>query len=122
MGNIIQQPYDGMDVVKESNILLNESINNVYGLLANYIEFRTIFLENYRDAFNANIELTEEELEEQTEEDIEDIKMADRMDSFSWEFLIHKMTEGDLTKYDAVLNLPLIFIFNQITFRKLFKL
>jgi hypothetical protein len=121
-GNEIQQPYTGMNIEKESNLLLNESINNIYGCLPIYTQFRENFLNSYRDLFNPIIELTEEEIEQQTEEDIEDIKMADRMDEFSWEFLINNIVDGDITKYEEVLNLPLVFIFNQILFKKLFKI
>ena len=120
--NIIQQKYDGIDIYKEGDKLLNESINNMYGALDSYITFRTNFLNAYAQLFNPTIELTEEEEEMQTEEDLEDIAKADKMDAFSWEFLIHNLTNGDITKYEEVLNLPLVFIFNQISFRKLFKL
>lgn len=121
-GNILQQPYGNLNLKTEADRLLSTSINNVYGVIRPYVAFREEFLLNYKTLFNPVIELTEEEEEQQTEEDIEEIKKQDQLDAFSWELLVHNLIDGDITKYEEVLDLPLVFVFNQIAFKKLFKL
>lgn len=73
-GEIIYEPYE-YDINNRSEIFLDISINDVYGLINHYHNFYENFINNYATLFNQ--EVPEEELDpvdELTEEDKKEIK------------------------------------------------
>ena len=49
------------------------------------------------------------------------MKKEQEMSKWSWEIIINRLAQGDITKYDTILDMPLIFILNQIAFSKEIK-
>lgn len=121
-GEIIYEPYS-YDIEKRSEVLLDESINAVFGIINYYNNFKENFLKTYADLFNQTP--SEEDLdpiEDLSPEDLKELAKEKEKERWSWESLIYNLCDGDLTKYDKVLELPLIFVFNQISFKKVFNL
>jgi hypothetical protein len=121
-GEIIYEPYE-YDLQKRSELFLDESINSVYGVVNLYENFKQNFTKNYSNLFLQ--EVPEEDLdpiEELTPEDLKEIEKEKERAKWAWESLIYNLCDGDLTNYNKVLNLPLIFVFNQISFKKIFNI
>lgn len=121
-GEIKFEPYS-FNLDARSEIFLDESIDDVFGIINHYNIFKENFINNYSNLFNPDI--PEEDLdpiEELTIEDKREIEKEKERAKWSWESLIYNLCKGDLTKYNEVLDLPLIFVFNQITFKKLFNI
>jgi hypothetical protein len=95
---------------------LEHPITKMYGVLTEYIKFRDNFITSHKNLMT-----------EQVVDDIDDItdpeekKEAEREKSsqkWGWEQLIWSMCNGDLTKYDQVINMKLVLVFNFLAMRK----
>jgi hypothetical protein len=89
------------------------SINEVFGAVNNYINYSNDFKQRYENLFNPVIEQDEE-----VELDAEDLKAEQEEKVFtkwSWEKLLYDIANEDLTKIDAVTDLPLVFVFNMLS-------
>ena len=111
-GNLVFEPY----VYKLDERIHewgNVSINEVFGAVNNYIAYSNDFKQRYENLFNPVIEEDEE-----AELDPEDIKAEAEEKVFtkwSWEKLLYDIANEDLTKIDAVTDLPLVFVFNMLS-------
>ena len=111
-GNLVFEPY----VYKLDERLHewgNVSINEVFGAVNNYIAYSNDFKQRYENLFNPVIEEDEE-----VELDPEDLKAEQEEKTFnkwSWEKLLYDIANEDLTKIDAVTELPLVFVFNMLS-------
>ena len=111
-GNVVFEPY----VYKLGNRIHewnNVSINEVFGAVNNYINYATDFKQRYENLFNPVIEQDEE-----VELDPEDLKAEAEEKVFtkwSWEKLLYDLANQDITKIDAVTDLPLVFVFNMLS-------
>ena len=89
------------------------SINEVFGAVNNYIAYSNDFKQRYENLFNPVIEQDEE-----VELDPEDLKAEAEEKVFtkwSWEKLLYDLANEDITKIDAVTDLPLVFVFNMLS-------
>ena len=111
-GNVVFEPY----VYKLGNRIHewnNVSINEVFGAVNNYINYATDFKQRYENLFNPVIEE-----DEGVELDAEDLKAEAEEKVFtkwSWEKLLYDLANQDITKIDAVTDLPLVFVFNMLS-------
>jgi NADH:ubiquinone oxidoreductase subunit len=115
-GNIIFEPYK-YNVEERSKEYLNVNITEVYSLLPEWVKYREYITSSY-PIFEPQVELNEDEL---TPEELQEEKEAAKFAQFAWESAILDLTHNDITKVEAVLNLPLIFVLNQMTLLKAFK-
>lgn len=119
--NIIWEPYDNIDLDKRSDEFYDIPITNAIGLIDEYLRFKELFHSTYVNLFEPTIDESDEELdpiEEMTPEDIVEEANEKKQAKWSWETILHNLSNGDLTKYNELTNLPVIFIFNQLSFRK----
>lgn len=111
-GNLIFEPYSYK--LDERKDVFNEvSINEVFGAVNNYIAYSNDFKQRYENLFNPVIEKDEE-----VDLDPEDLKAEQEEKTFnkwSWEKLLYDIANEDLTKIDAVTELPLVFVFNMLS-------
>jgi hypothetical protein len=111
-GNLLFEPYTYK--LNERTDLFNEvSINEVFGAINNYVTYSNDFKQRYENLFNPVIEQDEE-----VELDPEDLKAEAEEKVFtkwSWEKLLYDISNQDLTKVDAVTDLPLVFVFNMLS-------
>lgn len=122
-GNIHFEQYDDIDLTSRSLYFESISIGDTFGIINYFGSFKKTIHDSYQNIFNPI--LNEEELDEEDLEDINVQKEIEReklQETFSWELILYNLTQGDITKYDTILNLPLIFILNQLSFKKTFNL
>lgn len=99
-----------------AHYFLEQPITKVYGILTEYIKFRDQFISSHSNLMTEDIEDDLSDID-----DPEERKEAERQkasNKWGWEQLIWSMTNGDLTKYDQVINMKLILVFNFLAMRK----
>lgn len=111
-GNVVFEPYTYK--LNERKEVFNEvSINDVFGAVNNYIDFSNEFKKRYENLFNPVIDE-----DEPTELDQDDLKAEAEekvFNKWSWEKLLYDLSNQDLTKIDAVTDLPLVLVFNMLS-------
>jgi len=121
--NIKLEDYDNINLDDRNVYFESISINDTFGLINHISEFKLNVYNNYANLFNPILnedDLDPEDLDDPiTQKEIEKEKSQAK---WSWEFILHNLSKGDVTKYNDILNLPLIFILNQLSFKKDFAL
>lgn len=119
--NVILEKYDNINLNERSELFNNVSINDVFGLIDKLNSFKTVIVENYTTIFSPDY--SDEPVEDDDIYAIEtETKKEQLQAKFSWELLIYTITNGDLTKYDAILDMNFLFVLNQLSIRKAFSL
>lgn len=114
-----QPVFKGANIAKASQLahrFLDQPITSVYGVLTEYIKFRDQFINQHHNLMNEDIEDDLEDID-----DPEERKEAEKKKSsnkWGWEQMIWSMCNGDITKYDEVINMKLVLIFNFLAMRK----
>ncbi len=110
-GNLVFEPY--VYKIEERIHHFDEvSINEVFGAVNNYVNYSNDFKKRYENLFNPVIEEEEVELDE---EDIKAEQEEKVFNKWSWEKLLYDLANQDLTKVDAITDLPLVFVFNMLS-------
>jgi hypothetical protein len=121
-GEEIVEPYSVINLDKRADeILYNTMTTEVFGIVDEYLSWKTIFVESYQPLFEAEIEddYDKEELDEEELAELEAIEADEaRMRKWSWERLIHKVTQGDIIKSNDVLEMNIIHLFNMLSMTK----
>ena len=92
------------------------SISGFYWLISEFLDFKSIIVTTFSSHFNPIIE--EDTDYEPDEEDIEEEKLEELANNWAWESLLWRISGNDLTKYDAILDLPVILVMNHISHLK----
>lgn len=119
-GNVIYEPHGSYNIQDRANTFNEYSINNFYWLIKYYLDFKTSIINTYSDLFDPPIEDLEDE--ELTPDEIEEELRDKSRVRWAWELVLHRLSSGDITKYDSITSLPLIFVLNQLSFRKEMKI
>lgn len=119
--NLIYEPYE-FDIEARSELFYDISIADIYGILNAYYTFRQSIVNNYYQLFNPILDneenLDDEDLDDPyVQKEIEKEKMQQK---WAWDSVLHKLTDGDITKENGMYDLPLIFILNKLSYKKLF--
>jgi len=115
----IIEPYD-YDPKSRSGLFMEVGITQVYGLISLFLEYKSNFENTYANLFKPD--LSDEPIEELDEETKKEIEEEEQLDKFSWERLIYFLTDGDITKTDKVLSLPVVYVFNVLSMKKALNL
>lgn len=113
------EPYPEYDINERAMMFEDKFITDIYGVIKYYLDFKEMINRTY-DLFEPAID--DEDLEELDEEDLEAEKQEKVYRNWVWENILHKLSNGDITKYDDILKKPIIFIFNQLSFQKDMKI
>ena len=97
---------------------LDFPITDVYGLLPEYIKYRESFIDQYKNLMTESYENDFEPTENADAEEIKEIEEEKRQKKWAWEQLIWSLCNEDLTKFNAVCDLPLILVFNFLGMKK----
>jgi hypothetical protein len=120
-GNVIEEPYI-YDIYSRSEMYMDIPISMIYGVIKYYLDFKELIMDKYHIIFDYNgddIEDTEGLSEEEIVEIKQEIEADKKKAKWSWPALINKLADGDVTKYDAITDLPLAFILNELSMRKI---
>jgi hypothetical protein len=119
-GNIIYEPYGKYDLDLRKNEFDELPIISVYGIIKLYRDFKINIESAYENIFEPNFDDLDDEEEEEIydDEEREAIKDDEVLKHWGWENVIYKLADGDVTKYDDITALPLVFVLNQLSFIK----
>lgn len=119
-GNEYEEPYI-YDLNKRSNIYLDVPISMIWGVVKYYLDFKDLIEDKYHTVWDSDgLELEDKEglsPEEivEIEREIEEDKKKSR---WSWQWTIHNLAGGDITKYDDITNMRLSMVLNELSMRK----
>ena len=116
-GEEILEPYD-YDINTRADKFLELPITDVYGIINEFLKFRENFLDVYANLFGEVDEITEEDRATLDVEEIKDLEQEKKESKWSWERMLYGLTNGDITKTEAVGALPLVYVFNVLGMKK----
>ena len=119
-GNAIFEPYDNINIDERKNLFNELHISKIYGVINEYLNFKIMINDTYKNLFEITLDESEldEEPEAYNEEEQAEIAYENKIAKWSWENVLNKLSNGDLTKYDEITNLSIIFVMNQLSYRK----
>jgi hypothetical protein len=117
-GEVVLETYD-YDIHIRAEKFLDLPITEVYGIVAEFLKFRENFLDVYKNLFGeAEEDLTAEDKAAMEPEEIKEVEKEVKENKWSWERMIYGLTDGDITKSEAVGALPLTYVFNMLGMKK----
>jgi hypothetical protein len=117
-GEVVLETYD-YDINVRAEKFLDLPITDVYGIVTEFLKFRENFLDVYKNLFSeAEEELTADDKEAMEPEEIKEVEAEVKNNKWSWERMIYGLTDGDITKSEAVGALPLTYVFNMLGMKK----
>ena len=117
-GEVVLETYD-YDIHVRAEKFLDLPITEVYGIVAEFLKFRDNFLDVYKNLFSeAEEELTAEDKAAMEPEEIKEVEAEVKNNKWSWERMIYGLTDGDITKTEAVGALSLTYVFNMLGMKK----
>lgn len=120
-GHIELEPRE-FDNDERYNEFLELPITDVYGIISGYLSFKNKFMDAYNNLLNEP-DLPDEVEDDEEEDDNKLSKdMTELYTKWSWESLIYEFANRDITKFNEVLGLSLIFFFNIQSMKKDLKL
>ena len=118
-GNLIFEPYELINIEYRSKDFNELPITDIYGVIKYYLDFKQLLMNTYEKLFEPQFDDEEEVDNSQYEqEEIDEIEKEKVIIKWSWENVIHKLSDGDITKYEKITSFPVIFIFNQLSYLK----
>jgi hypothetical protein len=117
-GEVVLETYD-YDINVRAEKFLDLPITEVYGIVSEFLKFRENFLDVYKNLFGeAEEELTADDKAAMEPEEIKEVEKEVKENKWSWERMIYGLTDGDITKSEAVGALPLTYVFNMLGMKK----
>lgn len=117
-GEVVLETYD-YDIHVRAEKFLDLPITDVYGIVSEFLKFRENFLDVYKNLFGeAEEELTADDKAAMEPEEIKEVEAEVKNNKWSWERMIYGLTDGDITKSEAVGALPLTYVFNMLGMKK----
>ena len=117
-GEVVLEPYE-YDINVRAEKFLDLPITEVYGIVSEFLKFKENFLDVYSNLFNeAEDELTEDDKAAMEPDEIKEVEAEVKTNKWSWERMIYGLTNGDITKTEAVGALPLTYVFNILGMKK----
>ena len=124
-GNEIEEPYI-YDIYKRGDIFKKCNISDIYGILKHYIDWKNKFMDVFTTLFEDpdfdKIEDEDKLSPQELEEIRKEIESNKKKSAFNWHLLIWKLSDGDITKMDAITNLPVNYVFTTLAMKKSLEL
>ena len=116
-GVTIYEPYN-FSPRQRFELFDEYSINDIYGIVPEFIAFRENFMDTYGNLFHDDSDSDEEEDKPTTSQESKDLQLKKSELKWGWERLVYSLCNEDLTKFNEVINLPLIMTFNMLAMKK----
>ena len=117
-GEVVLETYD-YDINVRAEKFLDLPITEVYGIVSEFLKFRDNFLDVYKNLFGEpEEELTADDKASMEPDEIKEVEAEVKNNKWSWERMIYGLTDGDITKSEAVGALPLTYVFNMLGMKK----
>ena len=94
---------------------LDYPITDVYGLIPEYLKYRENFTNTYTNLL-VDVVADDEVLEDADE--IKEQKREQEKQKFAWESTIMALCNDDLSKFNDILNMPVVLVFNILGMKK----
>lgn len=94
---------------------LDYKITDVYGLIPEYIKFRTNFTNTYT---NLLVDVVPDDEVLDDPDDIKDQKKEQEIQKYAWESTIMSLCNNDLSKFNSILDMPVVLVFNILGMKK----
>ena len=94
---------------------LDYPITDVYGLIPEYLKYRENFTNTYTNLLVDVV--TDDEVLEDAEE-IKEQKREQQKQKFAWESTIMALCNDDLSKFNSILEMPVVLVFNILGMKK----
>ena len=94
---------------------LDYPITDVYGLIPEYIKYRENFTNTYTNLLSDVV--TDDEVLEDADE-IKEQKREQEKQKFAWESTIMALCNDDLSKFNDILKMPVVLVFNILGMKK----
>lgn len=92
-----------------ADLFENETITKTYGVIPEYLKFRSELMQSYENLFMPDVEESDEELDP---EDLKEEQEEQKFKKWGWEKVIYDLAGEDITKADQITDLPLIMVLN----------
>lgn len=116
-GVTVYEPYD-FSPRQRFELFEDYCINDIYGIVPEFIAFRENFMETYGNLFYDESGEDDEDEKPTTSQESKDLQLKKSELKWGWERLVYSLCNEDLTKFKEVLNLPLIMTFNMLAMKK----
>lgn len=116
-GELVYEPYK-FSPIERAHIFDDYCINDIYGIVPEYLSYRTTFMEQYRPLFQDDSDSQEDDSQPMSSQEAKEIQEEKSAIKWSWERLIYTICNEDLTKFDEVTNLSLVLTFNMLAMKK----
>ena len=113
-GDDIIEPYD-YSPRDRLDWYLDYPITDVYGLIPEYLKFRENFTNTYTNLL-VDVVADDEVLEDADE--IKEQKREQEKQKFAWESTIMALCNDDLSKFNSILEMPVVLVFNILGMKK----
>jgi hypothetical protein len=114
-GHPITEPYN-YNELERGQMLLELPITSIYGIVAEWIEYRNkLILVDYKHLFDEPLDEEEDEL---TTEEKKDLAKDKAIQRWSYEKITLSLANNDVTKMLDVTNLSLIMVLNMLSMQK----
>ena len=113
-GDDIIEPYD-YSPRDRLDWYLDYPITDVYGLIPEYLKYRENFTNTYTNLLS-DVVPDDEVLEDADE--IKEQKREQQRQKFAWESTIMALCNDDLSKFNDILNMPVVLVFNILGMKK----
>jgi hypothetical protein len=113
-GDDIIEPYD-YSPRDRLDWYLDYPITDVYGLIPEYIKYRENFTNTYTNLLS-DVVPDDEVLEDADE--IKEQKREQQRQKFAWESTIMALCNDDLSKFNSILEMPVVLVFNILGMKK----
>lgn len=115
-GELIYEPYE-FNPFDRYELFDEYCINDIYGIIPEYLSFREAFMDKYHLLFNEE-EPDDDEEQPMTSEESKAQAEKKSAAKWGWERLIYSLCNEDLTKVKQVTDLPLVLTFNMLSMKK----
>jgi hypothetical protein len=113
-GDDIIEPYE-YSPRDRLDWFLDYPITDVYGLIPEYLKYRENFTNTYTNLLVDVV--TDDEVLEDADE-IKEQKREQQKQKFAWESTIMALCNDDLSKFNDILNMPVVLVFNILGMKK----
>lgn len=104
------------------NLFLDVNVEDIWNVRTEYINFRNEVLQRYSGLFEQEVE-EEEDLEGLSPAQIAEYNrlkaLEETQKSFNWEYIIMALAGDDASKFEQILKMPMILVFNLLSALKL---
>jgi len=115
-GERVFEPYE-FDIDVRKDEFYSISVAEVYEIIPIYLKFRENFIQVYSNLFEPTI--ADPDIDEELDaEDLKEEQNEAKFKRWSWEQTIYNLANEDVTKFDEVLRMPLVFAFNMLAMKK----